>query len=53
MNNKLKKNNDKWLYRIAITLAMTGQSTSEVIVALRSAAISGLAGLLAPSLLNR
>lgn len=64
MNNKLEKNNDKWLYHMvvivldltvvarvvgAIALAMTGQSTPEIIVALRSAAIGGLAGLLAPS----
>ena len=37
----------------AIVLAMTGQSTPEVLVALGSAAIGGLAGLLAPSPLNR
>jgi len=68
MNNKRKKNNDKWLYRMvvivlgltivativsAIALAMTGQSAPEVIVALGSVAIGGLAGLLAPSPLNR
>jgi len=60
--------NDVWLYRMivvvlgltvvativgAIVLAMTGQSTPEVIVALGSAAIGGLAGLLAPSPVNR
>lgn len=66
MNNKIEK--DIWLFRIvvavtgvtvvasvvgAITLAMTGQFTPEVIVALGSAAIGGLAGLLALSPLNR
>ena len=66
MNNRMEK--DIWLYRMvvavpgvtvvasvvgAIVLAMTGQSTPEVIVALGSAAIGGLAGLLAPSPLNR
>jgi hypothetical protein len=60
--------NDIWLYRIvvavlgltvvasvvgAIVLALSGESTPEVIVALGSAAIGGLAGLLAPSPLNR
>jgi hypothetical protein len=59
---------DVWLYRIivaalgltlvasvigAITLAMTGKSTPEVLVALGSAAIGGLAGFLVPSHLNR
>lgn len=59
---------DIWLYRIvvvvlgltvmasivgAIMLAMSGQSTPEVIVALGSAAIGGLAGLLAPSPFKR
>lgn len=66
MNNKMEK--DIWLYRIvvmvlgitvvasvvgAIALALMGESTPEVIVALGSAAIGGLAGLLAPSPLNR
>ncbi|MCI0550085.1 MAG: hypothetical protein L0287_03950 [Anaerolineae bacterium] len=66
MNNKMEK--DILLYRMvvavlgltvvvsvvgAIILAMTGRSTPEVIVALGSAAIGGLAGLLAPSPLNR
>ena len=66
MKNHL--HNDIWLYRIvvavlgltvvgsifgAIALAMSGQSTPEVLVALGSAAIGGLAGLLAPSPLNR
>jgi hypothetical protein len=66
MNNHTQK--DKWLYRMVvavlgltvvssvvgtIALAMTGQSTPEVIVALGSAAIGGLAGLLAPSPMNR
>jgi hypothetical protein len=41
MNDKLEK--DIWLYR----------TTPEVIVALGSAVIGGLAGLLAPSPLNR
>lgn len=67
MNNGIQKD-DKWLYRIvvmvlgltviasvvgAIALAMTGQSTPEVIVALGSAAIGGLGGLLAPSPINK
>jgi hypothetical protein len=57
--------NDIWLYRLvvavlgitsvigAIFLALSGQSTPEVLVALGSAAIGGLAGLLAPSPFNR
>ena len=59
---------DIWLYRMvvavlgltvvasvvgAIALAKSGQSTPEVIVALGSAAVGGLAGLLAPSPLSR
>lgn len=66
MKNHL--HNDIWLYRLvvavlgltvvasvtgAIVLALSGQSTPEVLVALGSAAIGGLAGLLAPSPLNR
>ena len=66
MNNHVK--NDKWVYRIVvgvlgltvvssivgtIVLAMADRSTPEVIVALGSAAIGGLAGLLAPSPINR
>ena len=66
MKNRLR--NDIWLYRIvvavlgltvvgsivgAILLALNGLSTPEVLVALGSAAIGGLAGLLAPSPLNR
>ena len=66
MKNHL--HNDIWLYRIvvavlgltvvgsvfgAILLTLSGESTPEVIVALGSAAIGGLAGLLAPSPLNR
>jgi hypothetical protein len=66
MNNRI--HNDVFLYRMvvavlgvtvvasvigAILLAMTGQSTPEVLIALGSAAIGGLAGLLAPSPLNR
>ncbi len=67
MNNN-RTPNDKWLYRMVvvvlgltvvssvvgtIALAMAGQPTPEVIVALGSAAIGGLAGLLAPSPINR
>ena len=48
MKNQLQ--NDMWLYRL--TLALSKQSTPEVLVALGSAAIGGLAGLLAPSPLN-
>lgn len=59
---------DKWLYRMVVgvlgltvvaaligtlALAMNGQSAPEVVVALGSAAIGGLAGLLAPSPINR
>jgi hypothetical protein len=66
MKNHLQ--NDIWLYRIvvavlgvtvvasmvgAILLTLRGHSTPEVIVALGSAAIGGLAGLLAPSPLKR
>jgi hypothetical protein len=66
MNHRIQ--NDIFLYRMvvavlgvtvvasvlgAIVLAMTGQSTPEVLIALGSAAIGGLAGLLAPSPLNR
>ena len=65
MRNQLQ--NDIWLYRLvavlgltvvgsitgAIVLALGGQSTPEVLVALGSAAIGGPAGLLAPSPLNR
>ena len=66
MNNPVQK--DKWIYRMvvavlgftvvsslvgAIVLTMAGQSTPEVIVALGSASIGGLAGLLAPSPENR
>jgi hypothetical protein len=66
MKNHL--HNDIWLYRIvaavlgltvvatitgAIVLALSGQSKPEVLVALGSAAIGGLAGLLAPSPFNR
>lgn len=67
MNNH-RASKDKWLYRMVvavlgltvvssvigtIVLAMAGQSTPEVIVALGLAAIGGLAGLLAPSPMNR
>ena len=66
MKNHTQK--DIWLYRIivgalsltvvasligAIALAMTGKDTPEVLVALGSAAIGGLAGFLVPSHLNR
>lgn len=66
MKNHMEK--DVWLYRMVVlvlgltvvstvvgtlALAMAGQSTPEVIVALGSAAIGGLAGLLAPSPMNR
>lgn len=65
---KIHTQPDVWLYRIVvvvlgltvvvsvtgtIALAMAGKSTPEVIVALGSAAIGGLAGLLTPSPLNR
>ena len=65
---KNHSHHDIWLYRIvvavlgltvvasvagAIVLALGGLSTPEVLVALGSAAIGGLAGLLAPSPLNR
>jgi hypothetical protein len=64
----MKTQKDVWLYRLivgalgltlvasvigAITLAMSGQSTPEILVALGSAAIGGLAGFLVPSHLNR
>lgn len=66
MNHRIQ--NDFFLYRMvvavlgvtvvasvlcAIVLAKTGQSTPEVLIALGSAAIGGLAGLLAPSPLHR
>ena len=66
MNNR--KEQDVWLYRMivatlgitvvasvvgAITLTMTGASAPEVLVALGSAAIGGLAGFLVPTHLNR
>jgi uncharacterized membrane protein YbhN (UPF0104 family) len=66
MNTRMPK--DVWIYRIvvavlglaviasvigAILLAMEGRSTPEIIVALGSAAVGGLAGLLSPSPLNR
>lgn len=59
---------DVWVYRIvvvalglsvlasligAILLAIQDRSTPELLVALGSAAVGGLAGLLAPSPLNR
>ena len=67
MNTRpLKK--DLWIYCLVVTvlgltviacvvgtivLTMTGFSTPELLVALGSAAIGGLAGLLAPSPANR
>ena len=66
MKNRMQK--DIWLYCMiiatlgltvvasvvgAITLAMTGQFTPELLVALGSAAIGGLAGFLVPTHLNR
>jgi hypothetical protein len=66
MKNRNQK--DIWIYRMiiaalgltlvasvvgAITLAMTGQSTPELLIALGSAAIGGLAGFLVPTHLNR
>jgi hypothetical protein len=65
---KTHLHNEIWLYRNvvvmlgltmvpsmigAIVLLRSGQPTPEVIVALGLAAIGGLAGLLAPSPLNR
>jgi hypothetical protein len=65
---KNRKDRDVWLYRMivatlgltvvasvvgAIALAMTGGNTPEVLVALGSAAIGGLAGFLVPTQLNR
>ncbi len=66
MNTRIKR--DHWIYRAVvvvlgftvltsligtIVLVMTDHSTPEIIVALGSAAIGGLAGLLAPSPSNR
>ena len=66
MNTRMKK--DHWIYRAVvvvlgftvvtslvgtIVLVMTDHSTPEIIVALGSAAIGGLAGLLAPAPSNR
>lgn len=65
MKSRMQK--DIWLYCIiiaalvstvvasvagAITLAMMGESTPEVLVALGSGAVGGLAGFLVPSHLN-
>lgn len=65
---KNSKDKDVWLYRMivatlgltvvasvvgAIALTMTGENTPEVLVALGSAAIGGLAGFLVPTQLNR
>ncbi|MBI3243098.1 MAG: hypothetical protein HYZ49_12465 [Chloroflexi bacterium] len=66
MNTRLPQ--DVWVYRMvvaalglavlasligAIMLAIEGRPTPELLVALGSAAVGGLAGLLAPSPLNR
>ncbi len=66
MNTPLKK--DDWIYRTvvvvlgltvvatvvgSIVLAVAGQPTPEVLVALGSTAVGGLAGLLAPSPLRK
>ena len=66
MNTRMKR--DHWIYRAVvvvlgfmvvsslvgtIVLVMTDHSTPEIIVALGSAAIGGLAGLLAPAPSNR
>ena len=66
MNTPLRK--DDWIYRTvvvvlgltvvatvvrAILLAVVGQPTPEVLVALGSTAVGGLAGLLAPSPLHK
>lgn len=65
---KNRQEQDIWLYRMivatlgitvvasvvgAITLAMTGESAPDVLVALGSAAIGGLAGFLVPTHLKR
>ena len=66
MNNRIEK--EIWLYRMvvvslglcmlaslvgAIVLAAKGTDTPEILVTLGSATVGGLAGLLAPSPLNR
>jgi hypothetical protein len=63
-----REDQDIWLYRMivatlgltvvasvvgAVTLAMTGESAPEILVALGSAAIGGLAGFLVPNHFNR
>jgi len=63
-----KSERDVWIFRLvvvslglcmfaslvgAIVLAARGTETPEILVALGSAAVGGLAGLLAPSPLNR
>ncbi|HSL45680.1 MAG TPA: hypothetical protein VK897_19755 [Anaerolineales bacterium] len=65
---KNRKDEDVWLYRMivatlgitvvasvvgAVTLAMTGESAPEILVALGSAAIGGLAGFLVPTHFGR
>ena len=66
--NSERSEKDVWLFRLvvlslglcmlaslvgAIVLAVKGTDTPEILVALGSAAVGGLAGLLAPSPLNR
>ena len=68
MNKRLSTEYDPWIYGIVvlvlglavlaslvgtIILATDGHATPELLVALGSAAVGGLAGLLAPSPLNR
>ena len=49
MKNQLQ--NDSWRYRLVV--ALSGQSTAEVLIALGSAAVTGSASLLVPFPLNR
>jgi hypothetical protein len=66
MNTRMKR--DHWIYRAVVVvlgftvvaslvgtimLVMTDHSTPEIVVALGSAAIGGLAGLLAPAPKNK
>jgi hypothetical protein len=66
MNTRMKR--DHWIYRAVVVvlgftvvtslvgtimLVMTDHSTPEIVVALGSAAIGGLAGLLAPAPTNK
>ena len=52
MNNKLEKDIRLYQKAVVASVALTCQSTPKVIVALGSAAVGGLAGLLALSPLN-